>query len=373
MRDEQALTPPGGGAHVEPWLDAYRTGELEDSERLRVERHLERCPDCAARLAEIESFGRLVARGFTAGATGAAAEPDWDRQRREILARTVEPRPVERRPARLFRFAPQAALAVLALLVLGILVREGVHGPGDLERALEKEKPVTRGVSGPTPPAAVGGEAPAASSGGFKEGLEERPSASDSFASSSRPDEAASADRAPGAEGPPADRDAARPGVEPAAGAGVVGGLEEARKARAAEREELAAAAPAPGGERKRAVALNEAAQKPAAADAKEADFSGLDREAGRAPSEANDSGRAADELQPSRQTVPLHAGPALMDALQRLELYTRKALASRDSVETARALAFWRDSVAFRTDLDPARKRAAAALVDSLARQVPR
>jgi hypothetical protein len=64
---------------------------------------------------------------------------------------------------------------------------------------------------------------------------------------------------------------------------------------------------------------------------------------------------------------------PVEMDALQRMDLYARKALASGDSLDAKRALAFWRDSVAARQDLDAARKRAAAALVDSLARQTTR
>jgi hypothetical protein len=59
------------------------------------------------------------------------------------------------------------------------------------------------------------------------------------------------------------------------------------------------------------------------------------------------------------------------MDPLQRMDLYARKALASGDSLDAKRALVFWRDSVALRQDLNAARKRAAAALVDSLARRV--
>jgi hypothetical protein len=96
------------------------------------------------------------------------------------------------------------------------------------------------------------------------------------------------------------------------------------------------------------------------------------------APPPAEEPLAARDEALPSPRQA-LEGGEALegaaaetraveMDDLQRLDLYARRALATDDWLAAARALAFWRDSLAFRTDLDPARKRAAAALVDTLA-----
>ena len=78
------------------------------------------------------------------------------------------------------------------------------------------------------------------------------------------------------------------------------------------------------------------------------------------------DGSRGDDHDPPARS---LGAAPATAaDELQRLDLYTRRALSTGDGLAATRALEFWRDSVASRADFDPRRKRAAAALIDTLA-----
>jgi anti-sigma factor RsiW len=42
------------------WLDAYVDDELGLDESAQLNEHLERCPACRHRLAELESLGRLV-------------------------------------------------------------------------------------------------------------------------------------------------------------------------------------------------------------------------------------------------------------------------------------------------------------------------
>jgi hypothetical protein len=354
MRDESARTSPGGGGHVEPWLDAYRTGELEAPERVRIERHLARCPDCAARLTELESFHRLVGRGYAARAARASAqEPDWDRQRREILARTTEPRPEGGRHAMLVRFTPQAALAALVLLVLVVLVREGIRRPEDLRSALEGRKEIGREVDESPSSPLVEKKAPSAPV------PEAKPAGSqDALARLEAP-----AGGSEGAAAGPGTRldDRGRAPGRPAGKAAAVAPMELA-EARQAQKEDRAATPAGPETE----------AQRGNAAAGEEAGFRAEDLEARAPAAEADRMAPPPADERRAEGRLAAAEGAVAMDELQRLELYARKALASGDSLETARALGFWRDSVAARMDLDPARKRAAASLVDSLARGAP-
>jgi hypothetical protein len=354
-------TPPAGGTHVEPWLDAFRTGELAEADRVRVERHLARCAECAARLAEIESLARTATRAFAAGAGLASrAEPDWGRLRAAILARTVGPAPAPRPRPSLRRFAPQVALAALAVLVLGILAREGVRGPADLERALKKSDDSARANAPAVPGGPEGKPGPEeALSGALSRERSDLRDKGEQVAQSRRQPEAEPSTQegqhmlqAPMPTGEPEGQlDSRTEGFRPHA-------AEEkaARKEVAPEAEARPSAARAQG--EKAGDRMAETAQTGAPAAADEADFAGNE-----APRPADAVGRDADLAA---------VAPTLMDALQRIDLYARKALASGSAEDRARALDFWRDSVATRGDLDPARKRAAAALVDSLARSVP-
>ncbi len=362
MLEDPTPTPPAGGTHVEPWLDAFRTGELAAADRVRVERHLARCAECAARLAEIESLARTATRAFAAGAGLASrAEPDWGRLRAAILARTVGPAPAPRPRPSLLRFAPQAALAALAVLVLGILAREGVRGPADLEQALKKSDDSARANAPAAPGGPEGKPGPAGALSGAlsRERSELRDDEVEQFRPAqpqgrpSTPEGAGFPEAQPANEAPaPALESRTKPFAEPPAAEGAPRG----------ERRRAAEAAP-PGvsvdARARNQTAKTAEAEAPAAA-ADKADFAGKE-----APQPADSLGREADL---AAVAPPL----ALMDALQRIDLYARKAIASGNAEDRARALGFWRDSVATRADLDATRKRAAAALVDSLARSVP-
>jgi hypothetical protein len=137
-------------------LDRYRTGELELAEHERVAAHLESCVTCARSLGELEAFAGAVGRAYAARrAIDAREEPDWPRLRSRIADRTAAERreileaarPAARRSAWV-RWAPQAAAAVLALVVIGILWREGVREPEDA-RELVQPAPEIAGTDRP--------------------------------------------------------------------------------------------------------------------------------------------------------------------------------------------------------------------------------
>lgn len=134
----------------ESTLDRYRTGELGADERARVRAHLEGCEACRERLAELEAFAHHVGEAY-ATAEADAPEPDWDAQRASILDRIEERDETAARPstgetrsdrvvpgpwARIRRWAPQAAAAAIAILVVGVLWKEGIREPDDVMRAL---------------------------------------------------------------------------------------------------------------------------------------------------------------------------------------------------------------------------------------------
>jgi anti-sigma factor RsiW len=125
MRENDAIRDrgPDDGEHVGERLDAYRTGELDDETRQRVEAHLEACGRCRQELAALGAWAGVVERGYEARRTQAAAlAPDWAGQRSAIVARTSGRGAAERRS--FGRWAPQVALVALAALIVGIVWRE---------------------------------------------------------------------------------------------------------------------------------------------------------------------------------------------------------------------------------------------------------
>lgn len=135
MTDRTDRTGGGDARHVDRWLDAWRTGELEGPRAAEVEAHLESCPACRDALAELEAFAATVEAGYRDSEAG-RAEPDWAASRAAIVARTSA-RP-GRRTARLLRWVPQLALVLVAVVAIGVLVEEGVRGPEDVGPAFER-------------------------------------------------------------------------------------------------------------------------------------------------------------------------------------------------------------------------------------------
>ncbi|HKY59951.1 MAG TPA: zf-HC2 domain-containing protein [Gemmatimonadota bacterium] len=307
-----------GHDHVGELLDRYRTGELDEPDRLRVEGHLEACAGCRSELDALVAFARTVERGYTAERVARAAErePDWARLRASIVSRTSARAPGGRR-AGLGRYVPQAALAVLALVAVGVLWEQGVRGPEEAERTLRSERPAA--TPGP--------------------GREEGSRGEDRFAEAGG---AATETRTDGAPASPDEIDDRRREV----------GLADGRFRD--DVDSVEGEAERVGAEARVEVAENRADAVAPAAGAQQRDetVEGLDtdRAAAQAPEEL---GKAA------------AAPPADLERFQRS---ARSALAQADTLLAARALAQWRDSLAPGRDLPPELERAAQALADSLA-----
>ncbi|HUF89368.1 MAG TPA: zf-HC2 domain-containing protein [Gemmatimonadota bacterium] len=111
--------------HVGELLDAWRTGELEPAEGARVEAHLAECERCRAELSALEILAIAVERGQEARRRSAAElEPDWAAQRAAIVARTSgRPRAARGGRRAFWRWAPQVALAAVAVIVIGVVWR----------------------------------------------------------------------------------------------------------------------------------------------------------------------------------------------------------------------------------------------------------
>lgn len=113
----------GGSAHVDELLDAFRSGELEDADRVRVEEHLAGCARCREELAAAGAWSDAFDRAYAARRAAAAElEPDWATQRAAIVARTSAG--ARGRRSMFWRWAPQIALAAVAALIVGIVWRE---------------------------------------------------------------------------------------------------------------------------------------------------------------------------------------------------------------------------------------------------------
>ncbi|HEV8664123.1 MAG TPA: zf-HC2 domain-containing protein [Candidatus Methylomirabilis sp.] len=106
-------------------LSAYLDGELAPGERLAVERHLGRCPRCAARL---QDLGRL--RGALRSLPRSVpAEDGWTRLREEIGGAAPERARLRWRPATARRWAPVAATAALLAALGASLYLTSAPGP----------------------------------------------------------------------------------------------------------------------------------------------------------------------------------------------------------------------------------------------------
>ncbi len=113
-------------------LDAYVEGELEGRQLALVGRHVERCPDCSARVLELERERLRVLEA----AVDAPALPETFA--REVAARALAERRrilAARRRETLFRLSGVAAAAAALLLAV-------VLGPAPPERATAGGRPV---------------------------------------------------------------------------------------------------------------------------------------------------------------------------------------------------------------------------------------
>lgn len=117
--------------HVGEVLDAWRTGELEPAEGARVEAHLAECERCRAELSALGTLTAAVERAQEARRRSAAElEPDWAAQRAAIVARTSGRAQAARGGRRVFwRWAPQVALAAVAVIVIGVVWRGTAPDP----------------------------------------------------------------------------------------------------------------------------------------------------------------------------------------------------------------------------------------------------
>lgn len=328
--------------HVGELLDRYRTGELGESERLRVEGHLEACADCRAELKALKAFARVVERGFAAehAARAAEREPDWARLRASIVGRTSA-RATGARRSRLARYVPQAALAVLALVALGVLWEQGIRSPGEAERALRSERPAERRADG----AAEGSDGPVAAPEAERE---ERPTDEDRFAAAQQVDLEARANAVSQAvSGEAANERGREVGLDERGLRERVGVVEGDVDRAAADAADGWLPKEAPDAE-----GVEEAVAPPEPAE---------DRVAAKAVS---DAARQAAEP-PIREELGKAAAPP--PEIERFRRDARSALAQADTLLAARALSQWRDSLAPRQDLAPELERAARALADSL------
>lgn len=103
-------------------ITLYHAGELDDSARLQVERHLEGCPACREAAERIGEIARLAAE-----APGLAEEPVAAAARRSRLMAALAPQPAVRHlqplPARPISFQPlYVALAAMLLVAFGFLL-----------------------------------------------------------------------------------------------------------------------------------------------------------------------------------------------------------------------------------------------------------
>lgn len=330
--------------HVGELLDLYRTGELGEPDRLRVEGHLEACAACRGELEALAAFARTVERGYQAerAARAAEREPDWARLRAAVVERTHGRAP---RRERLARYVPQAALAVLALVALGVLWEQGVRSPDEVERALRSERPAASRGDG----AAEVAGGPVRTPGAERK---ERLTDEDRFAAAERVETdtrtnavspTVSPDGAIDRRGEVGLDDAGLPGR-----AGAVAQNAERGEAEAAAGRRVAKEAPAPEAVEEGALPFEPAEDR---VEAKARPDS--------ARQEAKAQVQAREGLGEAAQAAPAE--------LERFRTTARSALSEADTLLAARALAQWRDSLAPREDLSPELERAARALADSL------
>jgi hypothetical protein len=309
--------------HVGKLLDAYRTGDLGETERLWVEGHLETCADCRKELEALGAFARTVERGYAAerAAHAGEREPDWARLRAAIVARTSGRAPRAHR-ARLGRYVPQAALAVLALVALGVLWEQGIRSPGEAERSLRSER-----AAGSLPD---GARERASEPLGQDRG--DRPAEKDPSVANERAQVRVQTDAGP----PEESRDEMDDGQ---------------RKAALEDRF------------RQEADAVGREARPDPDRDGAEVPVRDAENQAPAARAEA---GRPEGEELEEEVTEAVAAAPP--PELERFRRDARSALAQADTLLAAQALTQWQDSLAPRQDLPPEFEQAARALADSLA-----
>lgn len=272
-----------GGHPLETMLDRYRTGELTAEEGDLAKSHLEACPECRDRFAELEAFAATVREGYEA-ADRRIPESEWNRRRGEIAARTYRRERGRVVAPRWWRVAPQFAAAAIAVIVAGVIVRSGVRGPDEVD------------LLGPGPGTEISAIAEAPD-----EAKDETERIGETVAAIP-PDEAAE-------EAPPAllDRE-----VDPAT-------------VLRQDRQALDQAAPLDAGQ---------------VADAGEA----IGAEGVRVGEAEEDRFRVMAEAEGPDRTEALRA--AAVDRRARFEELARDALARSDSLAAVHALAFWRDSL---------------------------
>jgi len=96
-----------------PW---YATGQLEESDRVRVEAHLSSCGDCREQL----TFERRMVQEFRA--VDPETDTGWARLRSRIEAQQKAQRPTPQAGGSVWKLFRQPAVATLAAAQLGVLV-----------------------------------------------------------------------------------------------------------------------------------------------------------------------------------------------------------------------------------------------------------
>ncbi len=117
-------------ARIEALMWAYTERRLKPSDAARVERHLQRCPACRARLDEAQQTARLVA------AYRASALPRSQTTWQDLQLR-LEPHPVQSRTGPILRYGPYLAwtAAVVTVLALGMALTR--RHPAGLENVAD--------------------------------------------------------------------------------------------------------------------------------------------------------------------------------------------------------------------------------------------
>ena len=321
--------------HVDELLDPYRTGELDAAAERRVAEHLESCAACRGALGDLEAFSEVMGRAYAAETATRAAErePDWGRLRAAIVERTSA-RPTVPRRSWFARHVPQTAVAVLALLAVGVLWRQGIRRPTEAERGLRKDRPAATSERDAVPSAARTGDEDSrfGSAGETKPQME----AGGEREAAARIANAPVKREAPGVEADELYR--APEGAEPMAPA------EDLADVRTGRRIEDLVKEPPPSAE---AEAADEAAE------------AGWEKARRAAPRE-----RAAQAGAVGLQRDSVAGG----DEVERFRRLAREALAEEDLALAETALAQWRDSLASGDDLPSRLRQAAQALADSLA-----
>jgi hypothetical protein len=143
---------PDAAGHPSPdELIAYSGRELQEPERLRIQRHLAECPGCATIVLDLEGFPDVELRDETLRRSDAEEAADWQAVRRRLeppgpgtapAASAASAPPVAQVPTRRRRPARWAELAAAALLAvalgLGLWAASLYRQVGALNHALSR-------------------------------------------------------------------------------------------------------------------------------------------------------------------------------------------------------------------------------------------